>query len=87
MRLDPGGVHAFFYAGSGSARVSTPTRRASVWVLRLLIQVGGIAIVNSGCGGARLGRGDGGAIPRERVRKLAAGRRSVRRRRRARARW
>ena len=84
MRLDPGGVHAFFYAGGGSARVSTPTWRASVWVLRLLI--GGIAIVNSGCGGARLGRGDGGAIPRERVRKLAAGRRSVRRRRRARAR-
>ena len=65
--------------------MSTPTWRASVWVLRLLI--GGIAIVNSGCGGVRLGRGDGGAIPRERVRKLAAGRRSVRRRRRARARW
>ena len=36
---------------------------------------------------ARLGRGDGGASPRERVRKLAAVRRSVRRRRRARARW
>ena len=35
-------------------------------------------------GGARLGRGDGGAFPRERVRKLAAGRRSLRRRRRAR---
>ena len=34
-----------------------------------------------------LGRGDGGTIPRERVRKLTAGRRSVRRRRRARARW
>ena len=46
-----------------------------------------IAIVNSGFGGTRLGRGVGGAIPRERVRKLAAGRRSVRRRRRARARW
>ena len=45
----------------------------------------GIAIVNSGFGGARPGEGDGGAIPRERVRKLAAGRRSVRRRRRARA--
>ena len=40
-----------------------------------------------GLGGARLGRGGGEAIPRERVRKLAAGRRSVRRRRRARARW
>ena len=37
-----------------------------------------IAIVNSGFGGARLGRGDGGAISRERVRKLVAGRRSVR---------
>ena len=46
-----------------------------------------IAIVNSGCGGTRLGRGDGGAIPRERVRRLAAGRRKVRRRRGARARW
>ena len=44
-----------------------------------------IAIVNSGFGGTRLGRGVGGAIPRERVRKFAAGRRSVRRRRRARA--
>ncbi len=44
-----------------------------------------IAIVNSGFGGTRLGRGVGGAIPRERVRKLAAGRRSVGRRRRARA--
>ena len=32
-------------------------------------------------------RGGGGAIPRGRVRRLAAGRRSVRRRRRARARW
>ncbi len=40
-----------------------------------------------GLGAGRLGRGGGGAIPRERVRKLAAGRRSVRRRRRARARW
>ena len=39
-----------------------------------------IAIVNSGFGGTRLGRGVGGAIPRERVRRLAAGRRSVRRR-------
>ena len=37
--------------------------------------------------GHALGKGVGGAIPRERVRKLAAGRRSVRRRRRARARW
>ena len=46
-----------------------------------------IAIVNSGFGGMRLGRGVGGAIPRERVRRLAAGRRSVRRRRRALARW
>ena len=46
-----------------------------------------IAIVNSGFGGTRLGRGVGGPTPRERVRKLAAGRRSVRRRRRARARW
>ena len=46
----------------------------------------GIARVNSGFGGARPRKGDGGAIPRERVRKLAAGRRSVRRRRRARAR-
>ncbi len=44
------------------------------------------AIVNSGFGGRGQGR-DGGAIPRERARKLAAGRRSVRRRRRARARW
>ena len=44
-----------------------------------------IAIVNSGFGGTRLGRGVGGAIPRERVRKFAAGRRSVRRRRCARA--
>ena len=41
-----------------------------------------IAIVNSGFGGMpRLGRGVWGAsIPRERVRRLAAGRRSVRRR-------
>ena len=46
-----------------------------------------LCYVNSGWGRARLGRGGGGAIPRERVRKLAAGRRSVRRRRRARARW
>ena len=38
-------------------------------------------------GPLRLGRGIGGAIPRERVRRLAAGRRSVRRRRRALARW
>ena len=35
-----------------------------------------------------IGKGVGGTIPRERVRKRAAGRRSVpRRRRRARARW
>ena len=48
-----------------------------------------IAIVNSGFGGMpRLGRGFWGAsIPRERVRRLAAGRRKVRRRRGARARW
>ena len=37
-----------------------------------------IAIVNSGFEATHLGRGDGGAIPRERVRKLVAGRRSVR---------
>ena len=31
-----------------------------------------ITIVNSGCGGTRLGRGVGGAIPRERVLRLLA---------------
>ena len=31
-----------------------------------------IAIVNSGCGGTRLGRSLGGAIPRERVLRLGA---------------
>ena len=36
---------------------------------------------------ADFGGSVGGAIPRERVRRLAAGRRSVRRRRRALARW
>ena len=48
-----------------------------------------VSIINSGFGGGcgGLWRGVGGAIPRSRLCKLAAGRRSVRRRRRARARW